>query len=53
METRYYINSKGELVKKIGRTFFEVNGVHYDRPRKLLTLGFVINKPNKQQRKQR
>jgi hypothetical protein len=41
METRYYINSKGELVKKIGRTFFEVNGVHYVRQKRNLILGYI------------
>jgi hypothetical protein len=50
METRFYINEKGELVKKIGRTFFEVNGVCYVRQTKNFTLGFVqsrIKKPKK------
>jgi hypothetical protein len=44
METRYYINAKGELVKKIGRTMFEVNGVHFVRQTRNIVLGYVNEK---------
>jgi hypothetical protein len=44
METRYYINNKGELIKKVGRTFFEVNGVHFLRQTRSLVLGYVVVK---------
>jgi len=43
MESKFLINEKGELVKKIGRAYFEVNGVHLLRKR-ILVLGYVSHR---------
>lgn len=37
METgRYFVNEKGELVKKIGKTFFKVNAITHFRRKTLI-----------------
>jgi len=37
METgRYFVNEKGELVKKVGKTFFKVNAIVHFRRKTLI-----------------
>jgi len=37
METgRYFVNEKGELVKKVGKTFFKVNTIVHFRRKTLI-----------------
>ena len=35
-KSRFYINDKGELVKKIGRSFFKVNAITHFRRKTLV-----------------